>query len=159
MGTAYADSSTVIRTGSGFAEINQDGFESTWSYTLSVEHHFEPFGILLGYTGFDEFSSENSDKTYVEVDLWNAGLVKRLEVSDRLNINGMFGVNAWSVDATLLNNQVGEDNGSSLWFGVGADLAFKMSRNEFRLYGLYEHFNDVSGSDINSFSVQLGFEF
>jgi hypothetical protein len=154
--SVYADQPTVVRAGVGNASISEGAFEDEKGIMGAVSHSLSSVDVSIGYMAFDEFKSEHAQNSYIEISAWNLGLGKSYPIGDKLGIFGTLGISIWDANATLLSNPIGHDSGSSLFYGAGVDLGlFK----NLHIYGIFEYYNDISGSDIKIPSLQLGLEF
>jgi hypothetical protein len=143
--------------------VSKDEKDTTWA--VSGGWMFNPmFGLEIGYRDLGEVSLSATDgvdtvSATAEVDGFTLGLVVRVPATEKLFIVPRLGLYRWEGKGRILVNGVQvesvDDDGTDLYFGVGADYAFTRSLFAGAHFVRY----DVDGDDALVFELRLGFRF
>ena len=141
-----------VELGVGQASYDVDiSDDSDTTFNISAGYMFHPsVGAEIGYRDLGGISEGGAG---VEVSGFQLGAVGRFAVTPRIAIVPRLGFYLWEADATGL--ATGSDDGSDLYFGVGADFAVTQNVT----VGAHFVRFDVDGDDVDVFEVRAGYRF
>lgn len=117
------------------------GFKLFGGYTLSPN-----LGVELAFVDLGEFSSGN-----LEQDGLSVHLLGYLPVSQSFDLFGKVGFFNWEVRASGLT-----DTGTDISYGFGGEVRVS---NQLAIRAEWETYDDVSGGDVDLFSLGLSLRF
>ena len=157
---AFAQAQMQQLQGNAFIELGigqasydvdiSDDSDTTWN--ISGGWMFHPnFGAEIGYRDLGGISDSGAG---VEVSGFHLGAVGRFAITERFSIVPRLGFYLWEADGTGTLSGASDD-GSDLYFGVGADFAVT---KQFTVGAHFVRF-DIDGDDVDVLEVRAGFRF
>lgn len=142
-----------LELGIGQASYDVDiADDSDTTYNISGGWMFHPnFGAEIGYRDLGGISEAGAG---VEVSGFHLGAVGRFAITPRFSIVPRLGLYLWEADGTGLASG-GSDDGSDLYFGVGADFSVTQ---QITVGAHFVRF-DVDGEDVDVFELRAGYRF
>jgi OOP family OmpA-OmpF porin len=134
--------------------VSVDDSDTTWN--ISGGWMFHPnFGAEIGYRDLGEVSATGPGGTAsAEVSGFHFGAVGRFAVTERFSIVPRLGLYMWEADGGGVLSGASDD-GSDLYFGVGADFALT---KQITVGAHFVRF-DIDGDDVDVFEARVGFRF
>lgn len=157
--SAPAQQSWYAGVNAGRADYDQSGLEDTTGYSLFAGYRFNRwFAGQVGYVNLGEFDAEAGDGS-IEVDGFEGAVVGSVALSPQLSAFGKVGAYVWDADADTggLPAGVGDDDGTDLTLGIGAEYQFP---NRIGARIAWDRYNTVGDEDIDYLSagVTIGFQ-
>lgn len=142
-----------IDVGAVPAGVSVDDSDTTWN--ISGGWMFHPnVGAEIGYRDLGEVTvSGGGFSGGVEVTGFQLGAVGRFAITERFSIVPRIGFYLWESEGS--GSFAGDDDGSDLYFGVGADFAVT---KQITVGAHFVRF-DIDGDDVDVFEVRAGFRF
>jgi hypothetical protein len=142
----------------GLAEVQQS---SDYSNSESVNGYagfylFRDLSLELWLTYLGQFDVKGTSNTYSESSGAGVAAAYRFDTGKLFALRPSIGVFYSRTEITFAGQNIGEDSGSDLMFGLSGVFTI----NEHVLVNINTHlFKNVSGSDIAVFSVGAGYQF
>ncbi|MCG6969483.1 MAG: porin family protein [Gammaproteobacteria bacterium] len=142
----------------GIAEVQESSAysnsESANGYGGFYLVHNLSLELWIAYLG--QFDVKNTSNTYSESSGAGLAAAYRIDTSRLFALRPSVGVFYSRTEITFNGQNIGEDSGSDLMFGLSGVFTI----NEHVLVNINTHlFKNVSGSDIGMFSVGAGYQF
>lgn len=133
----------------GEADVDVSGYDTSNAVKIFGGNRFTTFGIEGAYIDMGDFDLTGTP-VYVSVDGFEiSGLVYH-DVGS-VTFFAKAGLFAWDVEASTAGLSLGTDDGVDFTYGVGA--LYKFAAIPFSVRAEYQIFQDVSGADIDMWSI------
>ena len=146
-----------IGFGVGTVDIDASGFDDPTGFELNIGTEVNKnLSVEVSYINFGESSDDILPKWRVTLNTLAFGVLAKAPVNNGFDVFFKAGLHMW--DAELKEDGfglIGEDDGTDMFYGIGALLHFN---NKFSLGARYNSY-DMDGDDIKMLSInaQVGF--
>jgi hypothetical protein len=157
--------STVDIDTSAPAGVSVSTDEKDTSWSVSGGYMFHPVvGAEIGYRNLGEASISatngiNTATGTMEADGFTVGAVGRIPVADKFSIVPRAGLYLWESEGDITLNgtqlQSFDDDGSDIYFGVGAEYAFAPNAFAGAHFARFE----LEETDVDVLELRVGFKF
>lgn len=159
--TAETDPAAYIGVGFGEVDIDTEGFDDPTGLELIGGYQFNNnFALEVTYLDFGEASDNESPDWEITADSLTAGIVGKIPLNANFEVFAKLGYHSWDVELSEDGyGKLGEDDGSDIFYGVGAIYNFG---NGFGLgvrYNSYTFGADDDDTDVTMLSLNLQYSF
>lgn len=139
----------------GQADVDSAGFDTSDAFKIFGGTRFGTFGVEGAYIDMGDFDVIGSTAS-VSVDGIEISAMAYHDVG-AVTLFAKAGLFLWSATANVSGLALATDDGSDLTYGFGA--LYKFASLPFSLRGEYQFFQDVSGGDIDMWTIGAQFNF
>jgi hypothetical protein len=139
----------------GEADVDISGYDTSNSYKIFGGSRFGIFGVEGAYIDMGDFDLTGSP-AYVSVDGFEISGLAYHDVGS-VTLFAKAGIFIWDAQASTTGLTIASDNGTDFTYGVGA--LYKFAAIPFSVRAEYQIFQDVSGTDIDMWSIGAQFRF
>lgn len=145
-----------FNVGSIYSKASSDDYHSSDGFMVTGKLRMNSFNVEVSPMYLGEFNTKALSDTYLDIYNLSVGLGKDAGLTRWLNVYGHMGINYWEVELYLFDDKKGQDDGVGYWLGFGIDVDIV---DLVHIYTGYRRYFDVSGSDIDMLTAQVGIEF
>jgi len=107
----------------GDASTSASGFDDSSPTTLYIGNRISnTAAVEFAYVDLDEFDVEGFSDAYIEISGFEVSALGLAQIGESSSIYGKVGLYIWDLDAVAFGVDVGEEDGTSLLFGLGLDI-------------------------------------
>lgn len=135
----------------GEGNVDASGFdESVVSSVFLGNRLTENSAVEFGYTNLGEFDAEGFRDTGVEIIGLEAAVMGIALPGEDVEIFGRLGLYLWDAEFEMLGEDAGDDDDTSLSFGIGAN--FRITESISGRIG-YTRYDDISDEDVDTLTL------
>jgi len=133
----------------GEADVDISGYDTSNTYKIFGGSRFGALGIEGAYIDMGDFDLTGSS-AHVSVDGFEVSGLGYYDVG-AVTLFGKAGFFVWDAQASATGLSIGSDDGTDFTYGVGA--LYKFATTPLSVRAEYQIFQDVSGADIDMWSI------
>lgn len=162
-GGAFAETNNGFYLGAGVGEvdIDTDGFDDPTGFEFIAGFNInENFSLEASYIDFGDASDNVPPSWEIEADSIAFGVLGKIPLSSNLELFAKLGYHSW--DAEISEDgfgSFGDDDGSDIFYGVGATYNFENGLGLGIRYNSYSFDVENDDSDVSMISANIQYRF